>query len=75
MGGTILNNNKTPKNIIIVTVFQTSSCARHCDKPFIYIVGSFSSQRACHQSKMYSCEEHKTYILGSPPSYGPFLRP
>ena len=42
------------KNIIIVTIFQTSSCARHCDKHFIYIVGSFSSWRACHQSKIYS---------------------
>lgn len=75
MGSTILNNNKTPKNIIIVTIFQTSSCARHCDKHFIYIVGSFSSWRACHQSKIYSCEEHKTYILGSLSSNGPFLRP
>ena len=37
MGGTVLSNNKTPKNIIIVTIFQTSSCARHCDSPLFIL--------------------------------------
>lgn len=74
VGGTILKNTNPAKNILVVTIFQSSPCARDCARHFIDIMGLYSHGVPVIRGGGISCEANKAEVSGSPHSHGLFLR-